>query len=218
MQILDNKNTSFTFSRNSLIYLVTDILASYKSYNVLPYEINLYSWKNLSSSNSKFFSRDQVINGAKSFITNISSNNISINGVNITKIQFLDLLTKTIYNINNKYYSSVLLKKFNLNSGSDELAISGYLDYSEYMSILNEIISNLDNNLSFDNASSSLGDIGLDSLIYMYSQILSNYSSEKALPEDYSFVPWIVISNPGMIYNYNTNKAYSNLSDVTDNA
>ena len=216
-----------------MIYLVADILASYKSYNVLPYEISILSWKNLSSSSSKFFSRDQVINGAKSFIANISSNKISINGVNITKIQFLDILAKTIYNIDNKYYSSVLLKKFNLNSsgselgvsnssvlcfGSGELAVSGYLDYSEYMGILNEIMSNLDNNISFDNASSSLGDIGLDSLIYMYSQILSNYSSEKALPEDYSFVPWIVISNPGMIYNYNTNKAYSELSDAISEA
>ncbi|MDO5849689.1 MAG: NosD domain-containing protein [Methanobacteriaceae archaeon] len=212
--VLDGGNVSFTFSRNSLIYLVSDILASYKSYNVLPYEISLYSWSNLSSSDSKFFSRDQVISGAESFIGNNYSDEVCVNGVNISKIQFLYLLVETIYNIDNCYSSSVLLKNFDFNYSSCELAVSGYLDYSEYYSILCELRSNLNSNVEFGNCSSSLGDIGIDSLIYMYSQILSNYSSEKSLPEYYSFVPWVVISNPGMVYNYNNNHAYSSLSDA----
>lgn len=210
-------SSNVVVSKNSLVYLLSDILSSYNSVKMLPEKIEFYSWADLTGSNSLIFSKEEIKNSASQLISQIDSNHNMPNSINISnnqvnRIDFLDLLINTVYKLDNNYISSSLIRNLANNDFGDENLISGSFDYSEYMKILSDIRLNITKS-GFSGADSSLGHLGINSLIYMYSKILVDYAN-SSLPENYVLTPWIVKTNPNKIYNYNSLKVFSNLNEA----
>jgi len=76
-------------------------------------------------------------------------------------------------------YQSVILDDFNNSYNSHENIICGDLEFYEYISLVYSLKEYLDGNVVVSNLSDlSLGDnIGFNTLLFMESHILGNYSS-----------------------------------------
>ena len=212
------ENASLTISKNSLIYLSCDILSSYNVSRCFPDKIKFNSWQNLTQGDALVFTRDEVSIVANEIVTFVDVNysmpdDIVVAGRNLNKLEFLALLTETIYNLENNYHSQVFIQPANNFGCDDEIVMAGSIDCSEYI----ELLSNIRNSISscqFNGSNSSLGYLGVNSLIYMYSKILCDYNVNGTFPEEYVLVPWFVKINPNKIYNYDSKKVFSTLFEA----
>lgn len=220
-----NVNNSSKLSFSSLVYMYSLMLFSYSENNKsLPDYITVNPWTKVSNVGTVFLNMDQIIDAAQRVKNYITVNNVlpayvNISGNNVNMPQFLQLLTNTIINIDNDLYTSLILQNINPPLSSKEDIMNGKFDFEEYMGIAYEIKTYINgNNVAPGNiSSSSLGDnIGFSSLIYTYSNILTSYMLNNILPKDVLVIPWIAVSNPGKIYNYQSNKIFNTLEDAVD--
>ncbi len=199
----DYRNSSIGNIRfESLIYLYSSILNFYKNTTNLPENITINTWNIVSSSNTKFFSLDQIIDAAKTVQRYIEINHqlpsdVIISGNSISMSQFLQLIVVATSNIDKSLYDSIAWKNYNVyDSSSENILISKNLVGDEYIKLANEIIKYMSiNGKAPGNMSTNEGNLKFESLIYGFSQILTSFNSTEYLPRFTTFYQWSIISN-----------------------
>ncbi len=58
--------------------------------------------------------------------------------------------------------------------------------------------------------------MGFPSLVYMYANIMNSYNSTSSLPNSILTTPWITITNPNQIYDYQTQKTFNTIQSAID--
>lgn len=63
----------------------------------------------------------------------------------------------------------------------------------------------------------SLGEMNFESLVYFYSKVLVSYNSSCNSFDDYvEVMPWLAVTNPNKIYNFNSQKVFDSLQSAID--
>lgn len=123
-------------------------------------------------------------------------NYVTIGNNQLSMPQFLKLLTGATIQINNGKKSSINIKTVNISTNSMENVKSGKITKTEYLDLAVRIQSYINSNGRAPNyASSSLGNIGYESMIYLYSRILSYYDSNDVLVKSANMNPWASVIN-----------------------
>ena len=204
----------------SLIYMYSQILSSYSSTNkTTPNYITANPWTIVSNPNTVFINMDQVNNASGTVKSYVETNHqlpayVTISGKQVTMPSFLQLLTTTLLNTENNLNTSIVLESIGNATNSIEDITSGDIQYREYLDIAKDAKKFMDSNKTAPNYAyqTSLGThMGFSSLIYMYSQIMNSYNSKKTLPDYITVTPWIAVSNPNAIYNYQSGKIFNTI-------
>ena len=209
----------------SLIYMNSQILGSYGSFNgTLPDYITVNPWTVVSNLNTVFIGMDQVNNASGTVKSYVETNHqlpncVTISGKQVTMPQFLQLLTTTMLNRESNLNTSIVLRTIGNATNSTEDITSGDIQYSEYIDIAKDAKKFMDSNGTAPNYAyqTSLGThMGFASLVYMYSQIMNSYHTNNTLPDYVTVTPWIAVSNPNAIYNYQSNKIFNSIQAAID--
>ncbi|HML05564.1 MAG TPA: pseudomurein-binding repeat-containing protein [Methanobacterium sp.] len=148
------------------------------------------------------FTLSQIKDAAAKIKTFIETNKALPNFVTIGTTQvkmsdFLKLMTTSLIQLNSGKTTSVILKNVNAPQNSTESFNSGNIDKTGYLDIANRINAFIDaNNMAPSYATTTLGKISYESLIYMYSKILNYANTNNALPAYVSMNPTMKISPP----------------------
>ena len=209
----------------SLIYTNSQILSSYDSINgTLPDYITVNPWTVVSNLNTVFMGMDQVNNASGTVKFYVETNHqlpnyVTVSGKQVTMPQFLQLLTTTMLNRESNLNTSIVLGSIGNATNSTEDITSGDIQYSEYIDIAKDAKKFMDSNGTAPNYAyqTSLGShMGFASLVYMYSQIMNSYNTNSTLPDYVTVTPWIAVSNPNAIYNYQSNKIFNSIQAAID--
>ncbi|HMK54246.1 MAG TPA: pseudomurein-binding repeat-containing protein, partial [Methanobacteriaceae archaeon] len=220
------QSTGRTIRYESLVYIYAQILNSYSTTNgTLPDYITINPWSVVSNSNTVFLSYDQINNASGSVKSYVETNHmlpgsVNVNGKLVNMPQFLQISTTELLNIDSNLYTSIIVGNLDKFYMSQEDITSGEIEYEEYMDMARYSKSYIDFNgtVPYYAYQTSLGThMGFTSLVYMYSQILDSYGlNNKILPNYITITPWVAISNPNAIYNYQSNKVFSTLQAAID--
>ena len=145
-----------------------------------------------------------------------SSVNVSGNQVNMSN--YLGLSSSAILNINKSSNTAITIKSFGAASSPSETITTRTISKAEYLDMANRVRSYMDKNGRAPNyvtQTSTGSTIRYESMIYMFSQVLSYYNTNKVLPSSVTVKPWTtVISNSDIIgntsYGYVEKKIYGN--------
>ena len=195
-KFIENKSVAPNFASSSLgdvgydnlVDIFTRILSYYKINNRLPDYVELNT-ENSSSSN--WVSIGNIVGGAYELINSFGSYNsftatVDVGGLKTTLPEFLYLMSKAIYQINNndknpiKYIAGV----GEATSLDDVGNLDSTLSLSKYVEVANNVAAFIVKNNRVPNyASSNIGDIHYLELIHSFSRILSFYKEDNRLPD-----------------------------------
>lgn len=114
----------------------------------------------------------------------------------VTMPEFLRLLTAGLIKVNSGSTGSITLKSVSTPRSPTSNLKNGNIYKTEYLVIAGKIISYMDSNGKAPNyASSSLGKIQFESLVYKYSRIMNYYGTNNVLPKYAAMKPWQNTSN-----------------------
>ncbi|HEY0196627.1 MAG TPA: pseudomurein-binding repeat-containing protein, partial [Methanobacterium sp.] len=114
-------------------------------------------------------------------------NYVTIGTTKVTMPQFLKLLTTGLIQVNKGTTTQIKLTSVSTPTKTSESLKSGNIGKTEYLNIASRIQSYINTNGRAPNyATSSLGKIGFQSAIYMYSKILGYHDKNKVLPSTVS--------------------------------
>lgn len=156
-----------------------------------------------SSTTTSTFTISQINTAASNVKNFVETNNrlpnfVTINNQQITMPQFLLLICEGTVNLNTGSTSSITLKSVNEATNPSETVKSGSLTKTEYVKIAGNLKTFITSNGRLPNyASSSLGTIRYETLIYTYSKILSFYGTNNRLPNTVSVTPWTTSTDSG---------------------
>jgi hypothetical protein len=109
----------------------------------------------------------------------------------ITMPQFLQLLTAGLIQVNRGSTGTIALKSADSSSNPSQTLKNGIIYKSEYLGIASRINSFMNTNGKVPNyASSSLGKIRFESLVYMYSRIMNYHVNNNHMPNFATMKPW----------------------------
>lgn len=155
------------------------------------------------------FTVDEIVNTSGTVKTYVEANNklptnTKVGNTTITIPQYLELSTKATLNINNSLTGGITLKNGISNpSGPSETMKGGLINSTEYLDIANRVNNYIANNgIAPNYASSSLGNIRHESLVYMYSKILYSYDLEGKLPNFITVDSWSTVSSSSTKFYY----------------
>jgi len=118
-------------------------------------------------------------------------NTVSVGNKTVAPPEFLYLLTKATQNIGNGNLSSIVIKNVTKPTTPSENLTSGKITKKEYFSLAGRINSYINVNIKAPNyITTSLGRMGYQSAIYMYSKILNYYKVYSYLPSTVSVQSW----------------------------
>ncbi len=146
------------------------------------------------------FTLTQINNASTSVKNFIDTNHrlpnyVTISNQQVTMPQFLQLLTKDLINTNAGSKNSVTMGSIIIPLNPSESYKSGNIYKSEYLDIANRVLTFINSNGRLPNyASTTLGTMNYESLIYDYSKIMSYYSTYKKLPNYVSVTPGVITS------------------------
>ena len=116
---------------------------------------------------------------------------VKVGNKTVTTSQFLYLETMATSNIGNGIKKNVTLKNVSAASNPKENLTSGKLSKTEYLSMANKINTYITSNGRLPNyVTTSLGTMGYQSVVYMYSKILNFYKNNNYLPSTVSVNSW----------------------------
>ena len=187
----DYRNTSLGNIRyESLVYMYSLIMGYYGNKTELPQNVTVTPWSVVSNSSTVFFTNDQIESAAKTVQSYIETNhqlptNVTINGTVVSMSQFLQMATTALLNIDQSLYTSIVLKNYNAaTSPSETITTNGTITDTDYINLANDIISYMyANGKAPDYRTINMGNLRFESLVYMYSQILSSHNATSTLPE-----------------------------------
>ncbi len=191
----------------SLVYMYSLIMDYYGNKTSLPQKITVTPWGVVSNTSTVFFTVDQLQDAAKTVKSYIETNHqlpttVTISGTTVNMAQFLQMVTMATLKIDDSLYTSIALKNYNTASNpSETINKEGNINSTDYINIANDIISYMYANGQAPNyRTTNLGELRFESLVYMYSQILSSYNATKTLPQSITVNPWTVISNTSTVF------------------
>ncbi len=168
---------------------------------------------------------DQVANASGSVTSYVKTNHTLPNSVNVSgnvvnMSNYLGLSTSALLNINNSSpNASITIKSFGGAPSPSENVTSRTITKAEYLDMAKRVRSYMDTNGRAPNyvtQTSTGSTIRYESLIYMFSQILNYYNTNKSLPSNITVNPWTIVTNPNVIgstsYGYVEKKFYGNQS------
>ncbi len=210
----------------SLVYMYSQILNSCNATSYLPQFITVTPWTVISNTSTVFITTDQMKNASETVKTYIDTNhalpsNVDISGTQVSMPQFLKLLVNSVINIENYLNTSVILENVGNPSNPTENINIGNIYNSEFVDMATKIKSYMDTNgTAPDNITDiSIGDaMGYESLVYMYSTIMTAYNATEAPPEKVYTIPWIARSNPDGTFNFRTQEVFSTIQAAIDDA
>jgi len=186
----------------SIIYTYAQLLNYYNVNNALPRHITVTPWSVVSNPNTVTFNPGQIIKGAETIVSYVEANHnlptsVNIAGTSVSMSKFLKLSLTTLQNINGNLYGQIVFENFNEPGSTSESITGGSLNKTEYlelaMDVENFIIAN---GRGPAYQTSNLGNIRYQSLVYMFSRVLSSYKSNNyTLPDHITVRPWSIISN-----------------------
>jgi hypothetical protein len=112
--------------------------------------------------------------------------------------QFLKLMVQNILNINNGINASVTLETFDdpKSPTSTETVTNGNLTSSEYVTLAKQINTYINKyGITTSSATSTLGKINFNNLVYTFSKILTFINTNDQLPSYVSITTWSSIVN-----------------------
>ena len=148
------------------------------------------------NSASNTFTSDQIQNAAASLKSYIETNKklpayVTIGTSHISIEDLLNLMVTSILQLNTGNKSAVTFKNISSPTHPTGDLVDGAISKSEYLNIAQRIKSFIDtNNVAPNYASSSLGNIQYESLVYMYSKILDFYNTTNGLPNYVAVKAW----------------------------
>jgi DNA-dependent RNA polymerase auxiliary subunit epsilon len=148
------------------------------------------------SSGKVSFTIQEIINAANDVKRFLEGNKylpeyININGTLVNQATFLQLLAATTIKINNSDSTLIDLINVQLPGSGSETVTPGTFTKTEYLALAQTIQTYISNNQKAPaTISTSFGNIGFDSLIYLYSRGLSLYESTNVLPTFLAVRPW----------------------------
>ena len=146
------------------------------------------------------FTSDQIQNAAASLKSYIETNKklpsyVTIGTTQVTIEDMLNLMVTGILQLNTGNKTSVTFKNINSPTNPTGDLVNGAISKAEYLNITQRIKSFIDtNNVAPNYATSSLGNIQYESIIYMYSKIFDFYNTTNGLPDYISVKAWTDIS------------------------
>jgi transglutaminase-like putative cysteine protease len=158
--------------------------------------------------NSITFTLSQIQNAAVNIKAFIDGNHrlpnyVTIGSEQVSMSEMLRLMVISTLQLNSGIKTPVTLKNTDSLSDSSDNIVNGNITKTEYLNIAQRIKSYIDSNGVAPNfATSSLGNIGYESTIYMYVKILSFYSSNSRLPSYVSMSTWKETTVPSDLQNY----------------
>ena len=206
---------------NNLVYTYSQILNSYYTTNqTMPGLIQVNHWNVVNNSSTVFFTTGQIKNAAIFVKSEIDKNhelpnNLVINNTSVSMSQFLKLSAKCVININSYLYTSIILEDVKDPGNVTENMIPGPMNNDEFVDIATKTVTYIDshsktapNNIR----DTSLGTIGYNSLIYMYSTIISSVNATEHPPDQVIGIPALALFNPNGTYNFKTQKVFNNIT------
>ena len=116
---------------------------------------------------------------------------VTIGTTQVEMSDFLKLLTAGLLQINNGTTTSITLKDISSAAKHDENVKSGNLTKSSYLDLAKRVNAFIDANGVLPNyATSSLGKLNCQSLIYTFSKVLALYKTNDMLPSYVTVKPW----------------------------
>ncbi|MGB9980155.1 pseudomurein-binding repeat-containing protein [Methanobacterium sp.] len=156
------------------------------------------------------FTLDQIQNAAVSLKSFIETNKklpayVTIGTTQISIEDLLNLMITNVLQLNNGNRTSITFKNISSPSNPTGDLVDGAITKTEYLSIAQNIKSFIDANGAAPNyATSSLGKIQYESVIYMYSKILNFYNTTHELPDYITVKAWTaltpVVTDPRPVY------------------
>lgn len=114
-------------------------------------------------------------------------NTVHVGNKTVNSSQYLYLLTSATTNINHSKNSSITIKNVSNPGSSGEKLKSGTFTKNEYLLYANNINAYINANGKLPNyITTSLGTMGYQTAIYMYSKIMNYYQLNKVLPNTVS--------------------------------
>ncbi len=190
--------------------MYSQILSSYNATSTLPEFITVTPWSIVSNSSTVFITTDQIKNASQTVKSYVDTNhtlpsNVTISRTAVTMPQFLKLTAKAIINIESYLNTSIILDNAGTPTGPAENITSGTIFNDEFVDIANYIRFYMDSQGTAPNnvTNTSIGDtMRYESLIYMFSNILTSYSATEDVPDEVPVIPWLALSNPNGTFNY----------------
>lgn len=116
---------------------------------------------------------------------------VKVGNKTVTSSQFLYLETMATSNLGNGNKNNVTLKNVSAAANPKENLTSGKLSKTEYLSMASKINNYINSNGKLPNyVTTSLGTMGYQSVVYMYSKILNYYNNYNYLPSTVSVNSW----------------------------
>lgn len=205
----------------SLIYMYSRIMGYYGNNSVLPQSASMKPWESITNQTSGNESGNETGNETSNdyTIAQISAtaglvktfieenqrlpNYVQINGKSVSMPQFLELLNTCLLQIDGNDTTPIALKSAGAPTNPSESLQSGNINKTEYLNLANRIDSYMDSLGKVPNfASSTLGKIRYESLIYLDSRIINYYGTNKVLPKYAALNPWKTPTTPGSLTQY----------------
>lgn len=143
--------------------------------------------------------------------------NVDVGNQPVTPAQFLYLLTTSVKNVNTNNKTPITIKTVTPSPSPSETVKSGTIAKSEYVSIAASMKTFIETNGRLPNyVTTSLGKMRYESLIYMYSKVMSYYGVNKVLPGTVTVKPWSTIANQTTPPVNNTNYTTVMLGETAD--
>lgn len=205
-------------SYQSMVYLYSRILAYQYKNKVLPNTASLSSWGSVTKTTSTTSTSTQkattttsgftiaqigqAAGSVKSFIekNNRLPNFVKVNGRQVTMPQFLRILNTGLLQINSKISTPIALKSAGAPGSPSGSVKTGNIDKSGYLNLANRVQKYMDSKGKAPNyATSSLGNIRYESLIYLEARIVSFYTGKKSLPSYAAVSSWKTASTSSTV-------------------
>jgi hypothetical protein len=184
------------FGWQSMIYTFSSVLVSYNSTKSLSNSYTVKPWLLISNSNAQIFNNYQIEEASSRVKNYIESNQVlpnyvKIENCDVTMAQFLELLTTSLIQISNGADGQMLLKSINAPLNSNGNYSSGTIYKADYINMAQRIKSFMDSNsISPNYATSTLGNIQFETLIYIYSKIMNFEFVNGYLPNYVTVAQW----------------------------
>jgi hypothetical protein len=193
----------------SLVYMYAKILNFSKTNNYLPNYVSMSSTMKIASPkvstiSTTTFSLDQIKKAATSVKTYIDTNKALPNYVTVGTEQvkitdFLRLLLIGTIEISEGSKAPISLKTVNASATPSENITNGTIDETGYIDLAKRVKAFIDVNGAIPNhATTTLGEMKFESLVYTFSKILSFYNTNNRLPSYVSVEPWSKVSTSSM--------------------
>ena len=164
---------------------------------------------------SKNFTVSQINDAAARVKAYIETNHklpnyVTIGTTQVEMPEFLKLLTAGLLQINNKTTTSITLKDVGSASKPTESVKSGTITKAGYLDLAKRVNAFINANCVLPNyATTSLGKLNYESLIYSFSKIMAFYKTNDRLPSYVTVKPWSTVGTSSSTSNSTTNSSTS---------